>query len=272
MADVAGLVNRPADGVGCLVVETGIAAEGGKHGAMRRAANVQRAKIYRLKSASDAAWPAQVAYGRRESAWQRFAEAINVVGRLIVPVLLLLSALAASYIDMDARFSFLADASGRWFTAAHALLPLSFFAIALANRRYGPSYAFAQVSISLLILGTLATGAPDALTAMLPQSAPAARFGMSFAAAFFLASFVSVLLFDAARGRRWWSAPAFGLLASALVFPAIFFPLAYAGMDPFWTAHMLEDAAFMAAGSILLLVPYWILRPLVPPLSGYGGY
>lgn len=188
--------------------------------------------------------------------------------------MLLLSALAASYINLDTRLPLFADVAGRWLTLGHALLPLSFLAVALANRRYGAAHAFAQVVIALAIVAGTVALAGDSLKGLLPQHAePSFRFAAAFGVSFFLASFVSVLMFDAARGPRWWAAPLLGLEMPAFIFPVLFFPLAYAGLgDTLWTAHMLAYAGFLSAAAIVSLLPYWLLRAIIPPLSGFGGY
>jgi uncharacterized PurR-regulated membrane protein YhhQ (DUF165 family) len=220
------------------------------------------------------AWPVTASYRKRETVWQRLGLAFNAVGRLALPVVLLVSALAVCYVYLDTKLTAFADASGSWLSLGQALLPGAFFAVALTNRRYGPSYAFAQVVLALAaIAGAFAFG-EDSLRGLLPVHAvPTTRFVASFGIAFLLASFVSILLFDGARGSRWWTAPLLGLMASAVVFAAIFFPAAYAGQgDAIWVQHMFAFFGLMLGGAMLSLIPYWILRGIVPPLSGFGGY
>jgi len=225
------------------------------------------------------AWPAQASYRRRESGWARLSAAVVALGRMVVPVLLLVSALAACYTYLDTKLVLLADTSGRWLTLGHLILPSTFFAVALTNRRYGPSYAFAQVVLALAVCAAAIVFAADSLRGLIPAHAePSMRVATSFAVAFFLASFVSILLFDAARGPRWWTAPLLGLAAPALVFSSLFFPMAYAGAaaagtgDRLWFAHMLGYLCVMTAAAIVSLIPFWALRAIVPPLSGFGGY
>jgi hypothetical protein len=35
---------------------------------------------------------------------------------------------------------------------------------------------------------------------------------------------------------------------------------------------MLVEAAVLCGGAVVMLLPYWMLRRLVQPLPGYGGY
>jgi uncharacterized PurR-regulated membrane protein YhhQ (DUF165 family) len=235
---------------------------------------VEDAGIYRLRTATDSTWAGQPAYGRRESVWQRLGHGLSALLRLVFPVVLLVSVLAACYLYLDTKLSILADARGSWLSLGHVLLPATFFLIALTNRRYGASYAFAQVALAVgAIVCTVVFGA-DSLRGLLPTHAePTMRFAAAFGGAFFVASCVSILMFDGARGAHWWSAPLVGFLAAAFVFPAIFFPAAYAGTDEApWLNHMIAYFGLMVGAAIVGLLPYWFLRRMVPPLSGFGGY
>ena len=240
-----------------------------------RAANgIENAGLYRLRTASDIAWPATASYRKRDTFGQRLWTGLGAIGRLVLPVLLLVSALAVCYVYLDTKLTTFADTSGNWLSLGEALVPAAFFAVALTNRRYGPSYAFAQVVLAIMTIAVVVLFAANALRGLLPLHAvPSTRFVASFGVAFFLASFVSILLFDGARGPRWWTAPLLGLIAPAFVFAAIFFPSAYAGLgDMLWVQHMFAFFGLMLGAAVLSLIPYWVLRGVVPPLSGFGGY
>jgi uncharacterized PurR-regulated membrane protein YhhQ (DUF165 family) len=235
---------------------------------------VEDAGIYRLRTASDAAWPAQVAYRKREGIWQRLSQGAGAMLRLVVPVMLLVSALAGTYLYLDTKLPYFADGGAAWLSVGHALVPATFFVVALTNRRYGASYAFVQVAVSIVVIVAALAFASDSLRGLIPAHAvPTARFAMAFGGAFFVTSFVSILMFDGARGPRWWTAPLVGLISAALVFPAIFFPAAFAGTtDTVWFNHMFVFGGLMFAAAFAALIPYWLLRSMVPPLSGFGGY
>ena len=79
-------------------------------------------------------------------------------------------------------------------------------------------------------------------------------------------------MFDRTRGPRWWTAPFLSTLWGGLLFCLIAFPAAYMGTPVDWFARLVVYAGIMAAAAVLLLVPYWLLRRVVPPLSGFGGY
>jgi uncharacterized PurR-regulated membrane protein YhhQ (DUF165 family) len=201
---------------------------------------------------------------------------LSAVGRVFLPVLLLLGALAASYLYLDtAAPAQLAVPSfgATSLTMGHLIVPLCFFAVALTNRRYGASYAFAQVVIALALAVAAFVFQGDALRASLPVAVqPGPRILGAFAGAFLLSSLISILVFDGARGPRWWTAPLLSLLVGGVVFTSVFAPLAFAGTDTAWIQPALNYGALLAGAAVALLIPYWMLRGLVPPLPGFGGY
>ena len=227
---------------------------------------------YRLRSASDAAWQGQSVYGHRETFGQKIAAVFVAALRMIFPVLGLLASFAAVYLYRDTPVD-LFDDQGPWLTASHLLIPLGFFVVFLTNRRYGPSYAFAQVVISFAALAAVVALGRDLFdNALRPETMPTMREGVAFSVAFFAASFVSIVVFDGARGARWWTAPLFGFLAAAVVFSLAFFPAAYAGTDMPWLDHAVKFLILLGGEGILLLAPFWAMRGIVPPIAGYNGY
>jgi len=226
---------------------------------------------YRLRSASDAAWPVYVA--QREGFWQRTGATLHAVLRLILPVLALLACFAGLYLYRDTPLPLFLDGTSAWLTVGHLLVPVGFFCIHLTNRRYGPAYAFAQVVIaSALIFGVVLFANRQIAAMVPPDTIPTVREAIGFGGAFFVASFVSIVAFDGARGAHWWSAPLIGFLGAAIFFALVFFPAAYAGTAAPWILRGVEFAGLLAGEGIALLIPYWLLRAIVPPLSGFGGY
>ena len=57
-----------------------------------------------------------------------------------------------------------------------------------------------------------------------------------------------------------------------VVFTSVFAPLAFAGTGAAWIQPALNYGALLAGAAVALLIPYWMLRGLVPPLPGFGGY
>jgi len=229
---------------------------------------------YRLRSASDAAWSGSTAYGHRETFGQKFGAGLLAVTRMILPVLALLATFAGLYLYRDTPVPLFLDGKGTpWLTAGHLLVGVGFLSIHLTNRRYGPAFAFAQVVVSSALIVAFIFLAASEIKAYVPQDTmPAMREAAAFGAAFFLASFVSIVVFDGTRGARWWTAPLFGFLTAAVFFAWIFYAAAYAGTGAFWLNHALVYGAVLASEGILMLIPYWMLRRIVQPLSGFGGY
>jgi uncharacterized PurR-regulated membrane protein YhhQ (DUF165 family) len=187
--------------------------------------------------------------------------------------MLLLLSFAAVYLYLDTpATAVVGSQDGKWLTVGHLLLPLSFFSVHLTNRRYGPSYAFAQVVIALALATAFALFAVPKLGALIAfKFVPNLRMAAAFGCAFFLASFLSIIVFDGARGPRWWMAPLLGMASAVTLFCLIYYPAAYAGVAP-WTRQMLLHMELLMTLAVLALAPYWMLRGFVRPLPGFNGY
>jgi uncharacterized PurR-regulated membrane protein YhhQ (DUF165 family) len=195
------------------------------------------------------------------------------VGRSILPIFFLTIALAAMYLFMDRPLTYFGDAHDAWFRLSHLLLPVAFFTVHLTNRRYGPSYAFAQIVLSFAVCTAFATFGSDIVRQLLPeQIVPSVREVAMFIVAFVSAGFLAIVAFDGARGPRWWTAPLIGSLVAGLAFAILFYPLAYAGSNVPWVGHMLTHTGILLSAAFLGLVPFWLLRATIPPLPGFGGY
>ena len=194
--------------------------------------------------------------------------------RLVLPVLALLACFVGLYLYRDTPVPLFLNGTGTsWLTASHLLVAIGFLCVHLTNRRYGPAYAFAQVVISSALILAFILFASDAISSFVPlDTVPTVREAIGLGAAFFLASLISIVVFDATRGARWWTAPLFGFLTAAVFFAWIFYAAAYAGTGTFWLNHALVYGAVLASEGILMLIPYWMLRRIVQPLSGFGGY
>lgn len=193
-----------------------------------------------------------------------------VASRLYLPVSLLTASLFAIFVCLDRSFPYLSD-GGSWLKWSHVLIAFAFLLTQLTNRRYGPGYAFAQIMLSLAICDLIVVVRPA--DHMLPGAAlPNAREVVAFVGAFIAAGYLSVVAFDATRGPRWWTAPLIGSYVSSLGFAVLYYPLAYAGSGSSWFQHMSTHAGILIATSVIGLLPYWLLRPVIRPLPGFGGY
>jgi queuosine precursor transporter len=98
------------------------------------------------------------------------------------------------------------------------------------------------------------------------------RAVLSFGAALLVSNFVGITFFDAARGPRWWTAPLAASFAASLVFSAIYYPAAFAGVQERWTDSAIVHFVVFFGMSVLLLAPYYLLRPAMRPIDGRNGY
>jgi uncharacterized PurR-regulated membrane protein YhhQ (DUF165 family) len=245
----------------------------------RNAVSTFDAEAYRSHHGQDAVWPpAERAYGGSEQAdKRRKAAALGLaVARLIVPVLLLLVLLGATYLYADALLplqGWPVPIRNAGLAISDLVLPGAWYCIHLTNRRYGPGYAFAQLLAAMAV--TLAVilinpGRIDQWVITMP--AITSRAVLSFGAALLVANFVGITFFDAARGPRWWTAPLAASFTASLVFSAIYYPAAFAGVQERWTDSAVVHFVVFFGMSVLLLMPYWLLRPAMRPIDGRNGY
>jgi uncharacterized PurR-regulated membrane protein YhhQ (DUF165 family) len=211
-------------------------------------------------------------YGRQESFFDKVGAVLATLSRMVVCTAVLSAWLVASYLYRDTPMAVFGIGVG-WLTLTHVLVPLGFYCVFMTNRRYGPAYAFAQIVITMGLVTALVLFAREALNEVVPlDRAPSVREAISFGSAFLLAGFVSIVAFDGARGPRWWTAPLIGFLAAAIIFAAVFYPALYAGTDKAWLDQGLAHMGLIAGEGLVLLVPFWAMRRMVPPVAGFGGY
>jgi len=231
------------------------------------------------RSSADAVWPPKArAYGGEvENLRQRLKTPLRMTARLVMPVLILVTLLGAAYLYTD-DFLLLPRAprliQNGWLAMSDLVLPVAFYAVHLTNRRYGAPYAFAQLTAGLTILGLVALINPGDVDNWI-NNTPALswRAMLAFGAAFLFANFIAIVFFDAARGPRWWTAPLAASFAAALAFSAVYYPAAFAGTeDVIWTDCALVHFAVFFGESLLLLLPYYLLRPAMRPMPGLNGY
>lgn len=229
--------------------------------------------LYRLRTASDAPYASAYVYGRRESAGHKLGGIFAVVARLVASIIVLLAWVLGVWLYRDTPVELLADGKTMWLSASHLLIPVGFFCVAMTNRRYGPAYAFAQVVASAIVVVALVLVSGGAVNELFPlDRIPPMREAASFGGAFFAASFVSIVAFDGARGPNWWSAPLIGFLSAAIVFPLVFFAALYAGTGSDWLGHAGQYIGVLAGAAVVMLIPFWAMRRMIPPMSGFGGY
>ncbi len=230
---------------------------------------------YRLPYEDDAVWPPRTrAYGgpEEETSYIHALAYARIAARLAMPVLLLFTLLLTIYLYADAPLpqAWLPGfAQGQLLTISDLILPGCWVVIHLTNRRFGPAYAFGNLVAGLVLALLLAAINPGDIRNWLPDLASLSLRAVSaFFLIFAVANFVGIVFFDAARGPRWWTAPLAGSVAACFVFSGLYYPLAFGQLG--WEA--LTHFALFLGVSLALMLPYFLLRPAMKPMSGMKGY
>jgi len=202
------------------------------------------------------------------------AETFLAFARLIFPVFLLVTAAAAAIIYGSAPVVWLGngDVGGKPFDAGLLALPAILFIVQLTNRRYGAGYAFTQVLAGIAAVIAAMMYAADDLMLLRGSPLPDQRLLVAFGSALVVGQLFSIVVFDRLRGPQWWQAPFFGLLFGGIAVALVGYPAAYLGTGADWLMPMVTYMGITIAAAIVLLVPYWLLRGMITPLSGFGGY
>jgi uncharacterized PurR-regulated membrane protein YhhQ (DUF165 family) len=162
----------------------------------------------------------------------------------------------------------------RWLTWGDASIASLFLITNLVNRRYGQQIALAHVVASSVLCAFVAAAISTGVIELprLPPLSPTLRQVAALMTALMLGQAVSVIVFDRTRGVEWWNAPAYSALTATLVSMPIYYAFAYAGDDWVWLNRMAIDIALKAVAAFALLIPYFLLRPIVRPNEGLGGF
>jgi uncharacterized PurR-regulated membrane protein YhhQ (DUF165 family) len=234
---------------------------------------------YRLRHAKDAVWPPKGrAYGGEAPDLRaRMARPLRITSRLALPVTLLIVLLGSAYLFTDALL-LLPGAphlvQNAMLAISDLILPIAWFALHLTNRRYGAPYAFGQLVAGFGVIIAVALINPGDIDNWI-NTTPALswRAMAAFGVSFLFANVIAITFFDAWRGPRWWTAPLAASFAASLVFSVVYYPAAFAGgQDVAWADSALVHFGVFFAESLLLLVPYYLLRPAMRPLHGMNGY
>jgi uncharacterized PurR-regulated membrane protein YhhQ (DUF165 family) len=189
-------------------------------------------------------------------------------------VLLLIAsgAVAFAYGNIPAKWLPLTGMSGHTLSLGLVLMPATFFAIHLANRRYGAAYASAQILLAWAVSAAVLPFTVQYLGQLNGGVMPGLRVIAGFGVALFVAQFVGAWVFDRMRGPRWWTAPLTASLIGGAALTFIGYPAAYYGTGTAWTQPMWSYLILTVGVAVALLIPYWALRAAVPPTSGFNGY
>lgn len=201
-------------------------------------------------------------------------EAFLASSRLIFPIALLVTAVAAALIygNEPARWLGDIDVGAKPFDSGVLALPLALFVVQLTNRRYGAGYAVVQLLGAVAAVIAAAIYLRDDLVLLRGSALPAPRLLAAFGSGLIVAQLLSIVVFDRLRGPRWWQAPLFASLFGGAALALVAYPIAYLGSGLDWLQPMLAYLGINAVAAFLLLVPYWLLRAVIAPLPGFGGY
>lgn len=157
-------------------------------------------------------------------------------------------------------------------TVGHAMLALSILVANLVNRRYGLRFAHAHIALSGLLavvwilLSRLGIPLQFAVNNMGALQSFEAILSLS------LGLWIGAVVFDRTRGVEWWNAPALSALTATFVAVPCFHLLAGLPVETNWLQRLTGELAFGTTASFALLIPYALLRPIIRPVSGLGGY
>jgi len=210
----------------------------------------------------------------RDRARGPLGEMALAVVRLVFPVFLLVTGVAAAVIYGGEPADWLGavDVGGKPFDTGLLALPGILFIVQLTNRRYGAGYAVTQVLAGVAAVLAAALYAGDDFTLLRGAPLPADRLLIAFGGALFVGQLFSIFVFDRLRGPKWWQAPFFGLLFGGIAMGLIAYPASYIGTGADWLVPMFTYVGVAIAEAVVLLAPYWLLRGIIAPLPGFGGY
>lgn len=202
------------------------------------------------------------------------SETALAFARLFFPVVLLVTAGAAALIygNHPARWLGYADVGGEPFVTGLVALPLTFLIVQLTNRRYGAAYAVVQALGAVAAAIGIALYASNEVVFMRGSPLPDSRVIAGFGSGLFVAQMISIFAFDRLRGPQWWQAPLVSSLLGGAALCFIAYPVAYFGTGVDWFGPMTTYLGVNAMASVLMLLPYWLLRPVIAPIAGFGGY
>ncbi|HAH10710.1 MAG TPA: hypothetical protein DCL54_04350 [Alphaproteobacteria bacterium] len=159
-----------------------------------------------------------------------------------------------------------------WLTYGHLYITGVFFVNNLVSRRYGLGHALWHAVLSLGVIVAYVLASMGQIDPRLPPwTGPSPDMVIATAVALLAAHSFGALLFDRTRGVLWWAAPLYSTIGAALVYCAIAYGVLQTGGDA-WTSQLAIDLGIKVIAAFALLIPYFLLRPVIRPMQGFGGY
>jgi uncharacterized PurR-regulated membrane protein YhhQ (DUF165 family) len=154
--------------------------------------------------------------------------------------------------------------------------PFAFLVNDLTNRRFG-----ARLTRRVVYIGF-------ALAVVLSVALATPRIALASGVAFLVGQLLDITVFTWLRRQTWWRAPLAGSLIGSALDTALFFSLAFAGVEqmsgpvtyaafgheatvPLWMGLAFFDFLVKVAMALVLLVPYGALMSRIRPVEAVRG-
>jgi uncharacterized PurR-regulated membrane protein YhhQ (DUF165 family) len=182
--------------------------------------------------------------------------------RLVVPVLAMTLVVVASNILV--QYPFEPFGLGDYLTWGAFSYPVAFLVTDLTNRRYGAATARQLVIVGFIIAVVLSVW----------LATP--RIALASGTAFLVGQLLDITVFNRLRRQSWWHAPLAGSVVGSALDTALFFSLAFAGIEdmsvpvpvfgvtlPLWQSLAIFDFAVKMLVALLALIPYGALMSAI---------
>jgi len=186
--------------------------------------------------------------------------------RLVVPVLAMTLVVVASNILV--QYPFEPFGLGDYLTWGAFSYPVAFLVTDLTNRRFGASTARQLVIVGFIIAVVLSVW----------LATP--RIALASGTAFLVGQLLDITVFNRLRRQSWWHAPLAGSVVGSALDTALFFSLAFAGIEdmsvpvpvfgvtlPLWQSLAIFDFAVKMLVALLALIPYGALMSAIMPIE-----
>jgi len=186
--------------------------------------------------------------------------------RLVVPVLAMTLVVVASNILV--QYPFEPFGLGDYLTWGAFSYPVAFLVTDLTNRRFGASTARQLVIVGFII----------AVVLSIWLATP--RIAFASGTAFLVGQLLDITVFHRLRRQSWWHAPLAGSVVGSALDTALFFSLAFAGIEdmsvpvpvfgvtlPLWQSLAIFDFAVKMLVALLALIPYGALMSAILPME-----
>lgn len=136
-----------------------------------------------------------------------------------------------------------------WLTYGAFSYPLTYFVTDVCNRWAGPALA------RRVAWAGFVTGVVLSLVLQIEW-----RVAVASGAAFIVSQLLDIAVFNQLRKKTWWKAPLWGSSAASVIDTAIFFSIAFAGVEGVnWMQLGAGDLAVKLAMAIVLLAPFRVM-------------